>query len=634
MSTRQLVNSSTKIELLAPAKNLECGMAAIDHGADAVYIGAASHGARVAAGNSIEDIQKLCDYAHQFMVRVYVTVNTIVYEDELEEVEKLLLALEHAGVDAILVQDMAIVEMMRKLRTEGKVSMAIHASTQTDNRTPEKVAWLAGQGFSRVVLARELPIVEMAEIHRQVPDVELEAFVHGALCVSYSGVCYASHYCFQRSANRGECAQFCRLKFDLVDADGQMVDKSRYWLSLKDMCRIDYLKQMAEAGVTSFKIEGRLKEVNYVKNVVAAYSQKLDEIIRHSSGRWCRQSLGRCEYTFTPNLRKTFNRGFTNYFATDVRANIASVDTPKAMGEFVGKVKEIRRDSFNVAGTASFANGDGLCFFDKDRSLHGFRVNRVVGNRIFPLRMPLELKPGIGLYRNSDIAFEKVLSGKSAERRISVNISLSTEEHCLVLRMNVLDTDVTVEVQREIDIQWAEKPQEENMRRQLAKLGNTHYVAGEIQIDTKTALLFIPSSILAELRRDAVERLDKKMAAEAMKWRGISSADRQIHQPMPISPIYKEYDYMYNVSNHLSRDFYEQNGQSGVGKAFEIARGNRRQKCVIMQCRHCIRQLMGYCTREGNKVPWREPLMLRLPDGRTFRLGFDCRNCQMLVYAE
>lgn len=620
------------LELLAPAKNLECGIAAIDHGADAVYIGAISHGARVAAGNSIDDIKALCDYAHQFMAKVYVTVNTIVYEDELEKVEALLLDLEHAGVDAILVQDMAIVEIMQRLWAEGRVTMAIHASTQTDNRTPEKVAWLSGQGFSRVVLARELSIEEIAEIYRQVPNVELEAFVHGALCVSYSGVCYASQFCFRRSANRGECAQFCRLKFDLTDAEGRQIDKPRYWLSLKDMCRIEHLQQMAEAGVTSFKIEGRLKDVNYVKNVVAAYSQKLDEIIRHADGRWCRQALGRCGYAFTPNLRKTFNRGFTDYFVSGVRKNIASVDTPKAMGEYVGKVKEIRRDSFNVAGTAAFANGDGLCFFDQDKTLKGFRVNRAVGNRIFPQRMPQELKPGMGLYRNSDTAFEKALAGKSAVRQIPVKMMLRTIGHNISLLMSIVGADIEVDVQREIEMQKAQKPQEENMRRQMEKLGNTHYVAEEIHIDEQTATIFVPSSVLAELRREAIEMLDRKLAAESDKRRRTRKIGQVNHLPMPIPSIYTEYSYMFNVANHLARDFYVQNGQKGVGEAFELTKGNQKQKYVIMQCRHCIRQLMGYCSRDGKKVPWKEPLSMRLPDGRTFRLGFDCKNCQMLVY--
>ena len=387
------------LELLAPAKNLECGKAAIDHGADAVYIGAQRFGARAAAGNSVADIAELCRYAHQFDAKVYVTVNTIIYDDELEDTRRLLEELQQSGVDAVLVQDMAILQMRNEeleIRNENEhssfpishFSFDLHASTQTDNRTAEKVAWLCDLGFSRVVLARELSIDEIRAIHEAVPDVELEVFVHGALCVSYSGQCYASQYCFQRSANRGECAQFCRMQFDLLDADGRVIEHDRHLLSLKDMCQIDNLEALAEAGATSFKIEGRLKDVAYVKNVTAAYSERLNQIIRRHPDLYCRASRGHCRYTFTPNLQKTFNRGYTDYFARGRRPDIASFDTPKAMGEFVGTVKEIRRDSFTVAGTATFANGDGLCFLNRDRQLEGFRVNRVEGNRLFPQRMP------------------------------------------------------------------------------------------------------------------------------------------------------------------------------------------------------------------------------------------------------
>jgi putative protease len=319
------------LELLAPAKNLECGIAAIDHGADAVYIGASRFGARAAVGNSIEDIQELCEYAHPFGAKVYVTVNTILYDDELDDTRKLLSGLKKAGVDAILVQDMAIREM-----NDG---LTLHASTQTDNRTPQKVKWLRDIGFSRVVLARELSVDEIAEIHRQVPDVELEVFVHGALCVSYSGICYASQYCFGRSANRGECAQFCRMKFSLQDADGREMERDRYLLSLKDMNQSDSLEELIAAGATSFKIEGRLKDISYVKNVTASYSLRLNEIIRKNPNKYCRSSKGICTYTFTPDLRKTFNRGYTHYFLHGRQPDIASFDTPKAMGEYVGVVR-------------------------------------------------------------------------------------------------------------------------------------------------------------------------------------------------------------------------------------------------------------------------------------------------------
>ena len=365
------------LELLAPAKNLEYGIAAIDHGADAVYIGASRFGARAAVGNSVDDIRKLCDYAHPFGAQVYVTVNTIIYDDELDNVRHLLEDLQEANVDAILVQDMGILKML-----QDKPHFALHASTQTDNRTVEKVRWLRDIGFSRVVLARELTLEEIREIHRKVPDVELEVFVHGALCVSYSGQCYASQYCFGRSANRGECAQFCRMQFSLQDAKGREVVRDRYLLSLKDMNRISHLEELAEAGAVSFKIEGRLKDLSYVKNVTAAYSQQLNAIIRRHPDRYCRSSLGICNYTFTPDLNRTFNRGYTTYFLHGRMPDIASMDTPKAMGAFVGTVKEIRHDSFNVAGVASFTNGDGLCFLDAARQLVGFRANKVVGNRI------------------------------------------------------------------------------------------------------------------------------------------------------------------------------------------------------------------------------------------------------------
>ena len=384
----------TPLELLAPAKNLACGMAAVDHGADAVYIGAQRFGARVAAGNSVEDIRQLCDYAHPYGVRVYVTVNTIIYDEELEETEQLIRQLEEIGVDAILVQDMGVLRM-------DLPPIALHASTQTDNRTAGKVRWLRDLGFQRVVLARELSVSEIAAIHQEVPDMPLEVFVHGALCVSYSGLCYASQYCFGRSANRGACAQFCRMRFDLLDADGKELEHQRHLLSLKDMNLSDHLEELIEAGATSFKIEGRLKEVSYVKNVVAAYSQRLDAVIARHPDRYCRASQGHCTYSFTPNLNKTFNRGFTTYFLHGRQPDIFSPDTPKAMGEYVGYVKEIRRDSFNVAGTASFANGDGLCFINKERELEGFRVNRAEGNRLYPHEMPRHLHAGMALYRNT-----------------------------------------------------------------------------------------------------------------------------------------------------------------------------------------------------------------------------------------
>ena len=415
------------LELLAPAKNLEGGMTAIDHGADAVYIGAPRFGARAAAGNSVQDIQTLCQYAHQFGARVYVTVNTIIYDDELQATQQLVQQLVNAGVDAILVQDMAVLSLFSHLSLPAS-HLSLHASTQTDNRTVDKVRWLHSLGFRRVVLARELSVDEIREIHRQVPDVELEVFVHGALCVSYSGQCYVSQYCFQRSANRGECAQFCRMKFDLLDADGRELEHQRHLLSLKDLNQLHHLEELITAGACSFKIEGRLKDAAYVKNVVSAYSQRLDAIIAAHSDEYCRVSKGRVAYSFQPNLKKTFNRGFTTYFLHGRQPDIFSPDTPKAMGEFVGTVKELRRDSFNVAGTASFANGDGLCFINDDHELEGFRVNRVQGNRLFPFQIPQNLRAGMALYRNYDQEFERVLSRPTVERKLPVAMHLTSTD--------------------------------------------------------------------------------------------------------------------------------------------------------------------------------------------------------------
>lgn len=608
------------IELLAPARNLECGMAAIDHGADAVYIGAEHFGARAAAGNTADDIHRLCEYAHTFKAKVYVTVNTILFDKELEDVRRLIDRLYKAGADAIIVQDMGLLRM-------DLPPIALHASTQTDNRSADKVRWLRDRGFSRVVLARELSVTEIEEIHKTVPDVELEAFVHGALCVSYSGVCYASQYCFNRSANRGECAQFCRLKFDLEDADGNIIEHDRHLLSLKDMCRHDKLESMLKAGITSFKIEGRLKDITYVKNVTAAYSKKLDEIISRNPDLYHRASLGRCEYTFTPNLNKTFNRGFTDYFIDGKRSDITSFDTPKSKGEFVGRVKEVRGISFNVSGTASFSNGDGLCFINDRHELEGFRVNRAEGNRIFPLKMPASLKAGTVLYRNSDQAFEKLLSHQSSTRKIPVSMTFSETNDGFMLTA-VTEGIAKSEVITKAEKQTAQKPQCENIIRQLSKLGNTPFECKEVRILPAGFNFFIPSSLLADMRRKTVE----KLTDELKKYK------KEAHKEVPDkekrgSNIYPEhYKYLYNISNRMSEQFYADNGIAGFQGAFEL---KQPEEALLMQCKHCIRYSLGHCVKHGGSKPdWKEPLFLRLADGRRFRLRFNCSVCQMNVYSE
>lgn len=645
------------LELLAPARNLECGIAAIDHGADAVYIGAPRFGARAAAGNSLDDIRQLCRYAHQYQAKVHVTVNTIIYDSELNDTLDMIRDLQEAGVDALLLQDMGVLYAL-----QGKGPSAVdftwtrelHSSTQCDTRSAEKVKWLQALGFNRAVLARELSVKEISDIHQAVPDMDLEVFVHGALCVSYSGVCYASERCFGRSANRGECAQFCRMKFNLLDADNKEIEHQRHLLSLKDMCQIDNLEALADAGACSFKIEGRLKDAGYVKNVVSAYSQRLDEICRKHPQKYARPSFGRPRYEFEANLKKTFNRGFTNYCLKGRQPDIASFDTPKAIGEFVGKVKEIRGNSFNVASIASFTNGDGLCFINDEHELEGFRVNRAQGNRLYPLKMPMNLRPGMGLYRNNDQAFEKILAGKTAERKIPVRISFSLYDkdgHCgfsaeaqYVREQGIWGSDDSNYLGKGIvafEHNPAQKPQHDNIVRQLSKLGGTIYECREVEIKNQADNYFIPSSVLTELRRNLMEDIEKNadISSEAKTVSCHLSNAEGDNKVKVWQREYGKYGYLYNIANKSAHEFYKQHGLNHTENAFELSKtsiqGTKTDDCLIMQCRHCIRYSLGYCVKRGGRKPtWKEPLYLELGDGRRFRLEFACNVCQMNIYSD
>lgn len=620
-----------KLELLAPAKDLKCGIAAIECGADAVYIGAARFGARQAVGNSIDDINELCEYAHKFGCKVYVTVNTIIYDNELEDTQKLLNELGRIGVDAILVQDMGITKLQLPQ------NVALHASTQTDNRSAEKVEWLARHNFDRVVLARELSLEEIRNIHRRVPQTELEVFVHGALCVSYSGVCYASEYCFGRSANRGACAQFCRMKFDLTDKDGNEIINQAHLLSLKDMCRIDSLELLADAGVTSFKIEGRLKDINYVRNVTAAYSNQLNEIISRRGSEYERASSGVCDIRFTPNLNKTFNRGFTDYFLNGRTSDLASFYTPKAMGEYVGKVKEIRGNSFNVAGTTSFANGDGLCFINSNNELEGFRINRAEGNRLFPLRMPRGLRKGIAIYRNSDQLFEKELNGDNGQRKLGIRINIKASAEGLHIEAKTCDEKLHINLQKDISLEKAQKSQIDNIKRQISKFGNTIFTVEDVIVEPTDFPWFIPNSILAEIRRQATDELMGRLSEMSENQKDTKTKDQAQQLPdngkgsfHSISSY--QQPYMYNIANRLAHSFYEQEGMSDITPAFEI---KKPSSPLVMQCRYCLRHELGQCKKSHKQSGLlKEPLHLRLADGRIFRLEFDCKKCQMNIYAD
>lgn len=637
------------IELLAPAKNKLTGIAAIKAGADAIYIGAGRFGARAAAGNTIEDISELCDFAHNYGAKVYVTVNTIIYDEEMQDARKLIDELIKVDVDAVLLQDMGLLVYAR-----GKIE--VHASTQTDNRTPEKVKWLKDIGFSRAVLARELSLNEIKEIHNCVPDIELEAFVHGALCVSYSGACYASEFCFNRSANRGECAQFCRMKFDLINADDEVIVENQHLLSMKDMCRIDSVEQLVNTGVTSLKIEGRLKDENYVKNVVAAYSNKLNEIIERNPDKYERASLGRSNYGFIPNLKKTFNRDFTEYFLHKREPNIFQPYSAKAFGELVGKVKEFYRNSIVVSGIASFSNGDGLCYFNKKNELIGFRVNRAEGNRLFPQKMPTDIFPGILLYRNYDKSFEELLSdNKMISRKIGIKISLqilninsASNKLVICVKMAIPYKDIAANVSVEIENETAKSPQKDNIIKQLSKLGDTCFEVSEIDFDSKLNDIFIRSSFLSSIRRECVLKLQSVISEANKNTRKIGF--NNIHNnsiPESIIKPYKNYKYLCNIANSQAHLFYNEEGLEKAGSAFEVIwrknknRVGEMRKPILMQCRHCIRYSLGICNKNKdnvgsgiNKKLWKEPVSLRLGGGRIFKLEFDCKSCQMNIYAQ
>lgn len=603
-----------KIELLAPAKNLECGIEAINHGADAVYIGAPKFGARAAAVNSLEDIAALVEYAHLYNVRIYVTVNTILKEEELKETEAMIKELYRVGVDALIVQDMAITQL-------DLPPIPLHASTQMDNRTVEKVKFLTEAGFRQVVLARELTLGEIGKIHEACPDTPLEVFVHGALCVSYSGQCYVSQACFGRSANRGECAQFCRLPFSMVDADGKVIVKNKHLLSLKDLNQSDELEALLDAGASSLKIEGRLKDVSYVKNVTAAYHQKLDAIFVRRK-EYARASSGVCHLDFRPQLDKSFSRGFTNYFLHGRDKSISSFDTPKSLGEEMGTMKEARGNYLTVAGIKSFNNGDGVCYIDEQGRLQGFRINRVEGNKLYPQEMP-RIKPRTVLYRNFDQEFERVLSRKSSERKIAVVILLSENNFGFSLSLtDEDDNSITLTLPR--DKELARTPQEENLRNQLSKLGNTPFEATRIDVDFKENW-FIPASVLTDLRRQAV---DKLIAARRMTYQ------REIVVFKPTTHAYPQQTltYLGNVMNARAASFYKDHGVQAIAPAYEK---QPVEEAILMFCKHCLRYSMGWCPiHHRERSPYREPYYLIGTDGKQFRLSFDCKNCQMTIGKE
>lgn len=606
-----MITEKKRIELLAPAKNLECGIEAINHGADAVYIGAPRFGARASAVNSLEDIAELVSYAHLFNAKVYVAINTILTDDELKETEDMIHKLYHIGADAIIIQDFGITKL-------NLPPIALHSSTQMDNRTPEKVEFLHTAGFEQVVLARELTLKQIKDIHAAVPDVKLEVFVHGALCVSYSGQCYVSHHCTGRSANRGECSQFCRLPFNLIDSDGKIIAQDKHLLSLKDLNQIQELEKIIDAGATSLKIEGRLKDVSYVKNVTSAYRKKLDEIFARRD-EYTRASSGRVELNFEPELEKTFSRGFTNYFLRGREQGIYSFDTPKSLGEEIGVVKESRGLQHIISGVKQLNNGDGLCFVDSQGKMKGFRVNKVEGNKVFTTER-LSIPAKAIIYRNYNHEFDKILSKESAVRRMSVSLSLYDNEAGYVLSATDEDNN-RVEVITTCNKEIAKTDQTENIKKQLSKLGGTPFYMSDLQINLSNNW-FIPSSILADMRRMAIEKL---IGERRNNYKRNEYTFKQTEHAFPE----KKVNYLANVMNSKSALFYRQHGTEIVGLAYEK---QPIPNAVLMFCKHCLRFSMGWCPiRQRVKSPYKEPYFLVDREGRRFRLDFDCKNCVMKV---
>lgn len=590
------------IELLAPAKDKICAKAAIDYGADAVYMGASEFGARKNAPNSFSDIKEVVEYAHKFNAKVYVTLNTILTDDEIIRAKELIDKFYEIGVDAIIVQDMGFFEL-------DLPPIALHASTQCDIRDAEKAKFLEDVGFSRLILARELSLEQIKEIKKQT-NAELEVFIHGALCVSYSGQCYLSQLIGERSANRGACAQPCRKKYSLMDEDGNYLAKDKYLLCLKDFNASEHLQSLIDAGVTSFKIEGRLKDENYVKNVVAFYRKKLDEL-------GCKKpSSGKVELDFEPVLEKTFNRGFTDYFLKNnnkkQKENIYNFDTPKAINEYLGKVLEVGRDYFVI--DKKLNPQDGLCFFENDE-LTGCLVNKVERNKVYPNNME-GIKTGLPVYRNFDAQLDKILNTSKSKRRIVANIEFKLGE------AKIVDEDGNHADIEYVFEEFAQNSQQmsENIVSQLKKSGETDYLVEEVKLNVKE-VPFLPISKLNEIRRELIDKLDEQRIKNIRSKKSTEGSAVQIKKT-DIAYPQSEIDYRGNVLNKYAKAFYERHGCKVVEEALE---GNTKGAGkVAMTTKHCLKNAFGLCGTDKK---------LYLVDDRNkrYELKFDCDKCEMEI---
>lgn len=599
------------IELLAPAKDLISGRAAINQGADAVYIGAPKFGARAAAGNSLHDIAQLVHYAHRYWAKVYIALNTILYDDELLEAQSLIQSLADAGADALIIQDMGLLEL-------DLPPIPLFASTQTHNYSVEKIQFLERVGFQRVILAREFSLKQLKEI-RANTTVDFEFFIHGALCVSFSGQCYMSQTVQGRSANRGECAQPCRLPYTLCDGDGKILAKDKYLLSLKDLDLSEFLRNMMDAGVSSFKIEGRLKDIDYVKNVTAFYRQRIDEILETETS-FSRTSSGRTIVAFQPDLSKTFNRGFTDYFIRRRTKDILSLNTPKSVGACLGTVIQVHRDHFLLETAETLHNGDGICFFDAQNILCGTNINTVEGKKIYPSEFK-GIEVGAMIYRNYDHTFAKTLQAEKTKRLISVKMQFEETKNGFVLSM-IDEDNVKVSIAKELEKALAKNPSaaEETVRRQLIKLGDSIFACLDFTL-LWCQPYFIPVSVCNEMRREATVLLEEE---RLKRFSRPHSTIIPNNEPYPAAHL----DYSANIANKKAESFYRRHGVKTIEPAFELQHNN---KALVMTMKHCLRFQYDLCAGQ-NKV---DAESLFLQDGRNqYRLEFDCQACQMKVVLE
>ena len=604
------------LELLAPAKNADFGIEAIKHGADAVYIGGPAFGARYGAGNEIADIARLCEFAHRYRAKVFVAQNTILHDSELEAGRELAWDLYNAGVDALIIQDMGLLEI-------DLPPIQLHASTQTDIRNPDKAKFLEDAGFSQIVLAREMSIEEVRKV-ADATTLALEYFVHGALCVAYSGQCYISHAHTGRSANRGECSQACRLPYTLVDEKGKVITENQHLLSMKDNNQTDNLRALIEAGISSFKIEGRLKDLSYVKNITAHYRTLLDEII-DSDARYSRAASGRSSFTFTPQPDKTFNRGYTDYFAGGRQDDIGAFDSPAFVGELIGEVTEIGDGWIMVNAEQAFHNGDGVCFHDAHGEVAGMRINRAEGKKLFPAEMPEDLTVGATLFRNRDQAFERALEKDSAERRVFVQAVFTENDAGFTLTLTDEDAvSVSVDLPRseKIGSELAQNPEQAlaKLRENLGKFGNTMFTAKQVELQLSQAW-FLPVGAINALRREATEKLEAaRIATHPRPPRATPAAN-------PVPYPQDELTYLGNVFNEKARHFYEKHGVKLIEEAYEA--GNEKGMVSLMITRHCLRYSFNLCPKEVKHL---KPDPMTLMNGNEkLILKFDCKACEMHV---